>query len=228
MEKLKVIKNYYNDKNAYLKEHADFFSKADIKKEVKFLKSALDLQKSDTILDIACGQGRHSNYLAAAGYHVDGVDFSNNLLKLAKEKSFKTKNRPHYFLSNILNFHPKHKYRKAYWLFADLAQMEPKEIAFSLKNIVSINGTLLLDFDNLFRLTSAMAIKNFPNLYLDVINCRLHDKKIGISAPYLTILQWKEVFQKHGFTLINCYGNYGKQKYELQSPRMIMKFKKTA
>ncbi|MDX2183786.1 MAG: methyltransferase domain-containing protein [Gemmatimonadaceae bacterium] len=36
------------------------------------------------LLDLGCGQGRHANLLAAAGFAVDGVDYSDELLALAR------------------------------------------------------------------------------------------------------------------------------------------------
>jgi SAM-dependent methyltransferase len=40
-----------------------------------------------TILDLACGPGRHSTVLAKKGYHVTGVDCSPYLLAKAKERA---------------------------------------------------------------------------------------------------------------------------------------------
>ena len=39
-----------------------------------------------TILDIGCGTGIHANLLAAKGYNVVGVDFSNEMISIANEK----------------------------------------------------------------------------------------------------------------------------------------------
>ena len=38
------------------------------------------------VLDCPCGQGRHASLLAEAGYDVDGLDYSADLLKVAKER----------------------------------------------------------------------------------------------------------------------------------------------
>lgn len=38
------------------------------------------------VLDVPCGQGRHSHLLAEAGYDVDGVDYSPDLLKIAARR----------------------------------------------------------------------------------------------------------------------------------------------
>lgn len=38
------------------------------------------------MLDVPCGQGRHAHLLAEAGYDVDAVDYSKELLKIAKAR----------------------------------------------------------------------------------------------------------------------------------------------
>jgi ubiquinone/menaquinone biosynthesis C-methylase UbiE len=44
------------------------------------------LEKESTVLDLGCGNGRNSIYLAKEGMKVIGLDFSRGLLKIAKNK----------------------------------------------------------------------------------------------------------------------------------------------
>ncbi|MGB0973445.1 MAG: class I SAM-dependent methyltransferase [Flavobacteriaceae bacterium] len=44
----------------------------------------LNLPEQSTILDLACGKGRHSKYLNSLGYKVTGVDLSENSIAHAK------------------------------------------------------------------------------------------------------------------------------------------------
>lgn len=57
-------------------------------KEVDLLVSVTGVQPSDRLLDLCCGQGRHSIELARRGYeHVLGLDRSRYLVRLAKKRA---------------------------------------------------------------------------------------------------------------------------------------------
>lgn len=60
-----------------------------VKREVDFIEKALELKKGMKILDLACGQGRHAIELARRGYDVKGFDYSDYLIKVAKERAGK-------------------------------------------------------------------------------------------------------------------------------------------
>lgn len=55
-------------------------------RQVKFAIDKMGLLKSDEILDVPCGVGRHSLLLAKKGYSVTGVDISPGCLKIAKSE----------------------------------------------------------------------------------------------------------------------------------------------
>jgi cyclopropane fatty-acyl-phospholipid synthase-like methyltransferase len=48
------------------------------------LTKKLSLEKNSSILDVACGRGRHSIYLNKIGYNVTGIDLSQNSIDHAK------------------------------------------------------------------------------------------------------------------------------------------------
>jgi len=50
------------------------------------LMDVLALPSGSRILDAPCGQGRHAHLLAEAGYDVDGLDYSKDLLDRARER----------------------------------------------------------------------------------------------------------------------------------------------
>jgi len=46
---------------------------------------ALDLPEGAQILDLACGKGRHSRYLASKGFDVTGLDISDASITFARQ-----------------------------------------------------------------------------------------------------------------------------------------------
>jgi SAM-dependent methyltransferase len=54
--------------------------------EVARLIDILGLPVGSRVLDVPCGQGRHSHLLAEAGFRVDGVDYSETLLTVARRR----------------------------------------------------------------------------------------------------------------------------------------------
>ncbi len=57
-------------------------------RDVDLVLQALDLSKDDHILDLCCGQGRHSLELASRGFpHISGVDRSRYLIRLARKRA---------------------------------------------------------------------------------------------------------------------------------------------
>lgn len=54
--------------------------------EADFLETALELPKGGRVLDLPCGNGRHSAELAARGYRVTGVDLAAEFVAEAKAR----------------------------------------------------------------------------------------------------------------------------------------------
>ncbi len=70
----------------YLLEYSPIFDLARDRREVARLIDLLGLPTGARILDVPCGQGRHAHLLAEAGYDVDGLDLSRDLLARAKAR----------------------------------------------------------------------------------------------------------------------------------------------
>ncbi|MEP6763395.1 MAG: class I SAM-dependent methyltransferase [Gemmatimonadaceae bacterium] len=71
----------------YLHEYEPLFDLVKDRKEVGRLLDLLgELPSGSRILDCPCGQGRHAHLLAETGYNVDGLDYSKDLLAVAKQR----------------------------------------------------------------------------------------------------------------------------------------------
>lgn len=70
----------------YLLEYEPLFTLERDRSEAARVIDLLGLPTASRILDVPCGQGRHSHLLAEAGFNVDGLDYSDYLLKLARKR----------------------------------------------------------------------------------------------------------------------------------------------
>lgn len=70
----------------YLHEYEPLFDLVQDRKEVARLLDVLELPSGARVLDCPCGQGRHAHLLAEAGFDVDGLDYSEDLLKVARTR----------------------------------------------------------------------------------------------------------------------------------------------
>ena len=57
--------------------------------ETQFAIHALEIEPHSRVLDLCCGQGRHSIALAKTGLKVTGVDFSEEMLEIARSQAAK-------------------------------------------------------------------------------------------------------------------------------------------
>ena len=76
--------SYFDEE--YLKEHEPLFTLRNDRREVARLVELLALPAGARILDCPCGQGRHAHLLAEAGFDVDGLDYSRELLARARAR----------------------------------------------------------------------------------------------------------------------------------------------
>lgn len=67
-------------------EYGPLFTAERDRREVSRLIELLGLPAASRILDVPCGQGRHAHLLAEAGFDVDGLDYSRQLLAVARER----------------------------------------------------------------------------------------------------------------------------------------------
>jgi ubiquinone/menaquinone biosynthesis C-methylase UbiE len=76
--------SYFNAQ--YLKEYEPLFALERDRREAARLIEVLALPSGSRILDVPCGQGRHAHLLAEAGFDVDGLDYSADLLAIARKR----------------------------------------------------------------------------------------------------------------------------------------------
>src|SRR3569832_2131877 len=70
----------------YLLEYEPIFTLERDRREASRLLDVLALPTGARVLDVPCGQGRHAHLLAESGFDVDGLDYSEDLLTIARDR----------------------------------------------------------------------------------------------------------------------------------------------
>lgn len=221
------LKKYYGSRGKYMEEHKKYFSQKQLQNDVDFLIDVLNLKKKDKILDLACGHGRHTIELKKRGFNIDGLDFSNYLLKKAENRAKKEGLRINFYKQDIHSINLKIKYDKIFLFFSEFGLFDANEVLKNISKILKINGLLLLDYDNAFRLIQYLLKHPKVSYKFDFNNMVLKGKqKNNQSVRYYIAPELKKIFRDNGLKVISIYGNYAKNSLDINSKRIILIGKK--
>lgn len=229
--------------------HKLYFER-DEKEAQVFIKRLLDHfnpSKDCRMLDVACGKGRHSRFLAGLGYDVTGIDISNDSINYALQ-----------FQQQNLRFYV-HDMRLLFWVnYFDYAfnfftsfgyfatRREHDDAMRTISGGLRPSGTVLFDYLNVHYIEENL-IHNEQKLidetHYDIH--RWHDethfyKKIIITDPQLDkpyeFIEKVAKFSLGDFTdmlsfqkmqVTEVFGNYNLEPYHVNNtPRMIIVAKK--
>ena len=215
---------------------------SEAKKFMDNLTQHLSLQKEETIMDLACGKGRHSRYLNSLGYQVTGVDLSQNSIAFAKE--FENE-RLHFAVHDMTHVYHQ-QFNVIVNLFTSFGYFEKEEDNLNtikaIKANLKQNGIGVIDFmnvdyviDNLVPSESKVieGITYNINRFVedDFITKEIKFIDQGDTFTFfervkaIDLNQFKAYFKAAGLTLLEIYGDYNLTKFNRNnSPRLIMIF----
>lgn len=206
------------------------------------LTNFLHLKQNDTILDLACGKGRHSISLSKKGFDVTGVDLSLSSIEFARK--FENEHLK-FEVHDMCLPYPK-KFDAVFNLFTSFGYFEKEEDNFrtiqSIKKELKPNGHAVIDFMNSKKVIQSLV----PSEVKKIEGITFHIKKY-VSEGYiykeikfqhnnasysftervkaLTLDDFKGYFQKAGLTLRHCFGDYHLDTFrEETSERLILIF----
>jgi len=202
----------------------------------------LKLTKGSEILDLACGKGRHAQYLNTLGYDVTGVDLSSESIAFAKQFENETLRFKEHDM--CLPF-PK-KFDAVVNLFTSFGYFEKEEDNLrtikAIKEEIKPNGFGVIDFLNVEFVKQHIVpseIKVVDGISFH-INRKIEDGYIikGIKFSHnnndflfeervkaISLEDFQTYFDKAGITLKHCFGDYNLQSYSKNtSERLILIF----
>lgn len=221
----------YKDRNH--REAAFFMNK---------LTSFLKLQKNDSILDLACGRGRHSKYLYKQGFDVTGVDLSPHSIEDAKQ--YETKGL-HFEVHDMRLPYPK-QFDAVFNLYTSFGYFESN--ADNIKTIRSIKSELKPDAFGIIDFLNVKQVKkNLVPYETKLVGGILFKIKRSYNDNYifkniefthnneeyffteklraLTLEDFENYFEATNVKLRHCFGDYQLQDYnEKTADRLILIF----
>ncbi len=212
--------------------------------EVSTLVSLLELDAPKTILDLACGYGRHTNRLAALGHTMTGIDLMPGFLEIAWLNAFQQKVDVNYQQGDMRSISFEDEYDFVLLLFTAFGYFSDEEnlkVLVNAKRALKPGGKLIFDTLNrdtfLREMRPYLVVEKQGNLMIDRISFdsaqgRLYNKRIVIrdgirkDKPYFTRLynpsEISALVTQAGFEMSQIYGGWEASELTAASRRMVI------
>ena len=215
---------------------------SEAKSFMESLTAYLNMPENATILDLACGKGRHSVHLNSLGYDITGLDLSEESINYAKQFENETL---HFDVHDMSK--PYHKQFDAVFnLFTSFGYFEDEidnlNTIKAIKSNLKSNGIGVIDFMNVNYVLNNLVSENikvsdgieFKQQRYEKDGYILKDisfeheqqqYKFQERVKALTLDDFKAMFEAAGLYLIDIFGDYKLKQYHPEfSERLIMIF----
>ena len=211
------------------------------KKFISNLIQYLNPLNNDFLLDVACGKGRHSVYMANLGYYVEGFDLSENSIDYAKQSETDSLK---FYVNDIRNPLKTNNYHFAFNLFTSFGYFDNYQdnqkainaIAESLKN----KGVLVMDFMNCNKVINNLRfkeVKTVNNINFNIVrsynnghiikDIEFKDKnstfKYQENVKAISLAEFKNYFSTANLNIESIFGDYELNDFDIEnSDRLII------
>jgi SAM-dependent methyltransferase len=230
----------------YLKIYRTSFTPEKTAAEVEFIVSALALPSAATVLDLACGLGRHAVGVAGRGHHVTGVDFNDHYLKLAAEQARAAGVDVRWLAQDMRTLPFEREFDAVYSFFTSFGYFSDAENEQVLERIAAAlkpGGRLLLDLANRERLLLHPQQRTWDQhadgslvmeeLTFDVRRSCVRSRLTLIEAAgprpikqfdlrTYTCAELTALLARRGLTVREVWGGADRSPYVAESPRLVM------
>lgn len=217
--------------------------------EVEVIEKILKLEPGDRVLDLCCGNGRHSRQLAKKGYRVTGVDLSRDLLHDAENKNTAELldqivypiEYKQYDVRHIPFVEAFHVVLNLFTSFGYFEETRENEKVFAaIHRSLKPEGKFLIDFLNpnyvrrhlvpqSERMVDGLIIRERRKIENDTVckhievidgsDIREYDERVRLFEYE----QMRAMLHQAGLTVSHVYGSFEMEDYDRErSPRMII------
>ena len=203
----------------------------------------LNLPEKATVLDLACGKGRHSIYLNQLGFTVLGADLSENSIAEANKNA----NETLHFKVHDMREPFEEKFDAIFNLFTSFGYFENDDDNLTtlkaIKESLSDYGFAVIDFMNVSQVIETLVpeeIKTMEGIDFHIkrylkdnhiykeIDFEDKGKKFHFTEKVqaLRLEDFEQIMEEAGIYLLDIFGDYKLRKFfKTQSERLIMIFK---
>jgi SAM-dependent methyltransferase len=238
----------------YLNVYGHMFTEERAAKESAFVARTLELKPGASVLDLCCGQGRHSVQLAKRGFKVTGLDLNAEYLDLATKSAEEAKVKIETVAGDMREIPFENKFDAIVNMYSSFGYLESEaedlKVLESAVKALKPGGRLLLDM-----LNREWAIDNYiqndwhtgadGTLYverrdLDLATSRMHvhfivvDPKggrresIGHIIRLYTLTEMTRLLERVGMRVTAVFGGFEGEDYGISARRMIIVAQKGA
>ena len=222
------------------------YSKRNTEEASNFIDSLLEklnIESQSTLLDLACGKGRHSVYLNKKGFDVTGLDLSERSIAYAGQFQNETLK----FLIGDMRVSLDLKFNLILNLFTSFgyfdSDLENLKVFKAVKAMLHTDGTFILDYlngDKIPKDLDCSEITTLSNVEFNVSKKVVNGyviKQIKIKegntvhefiekVRLYCFHDFKKMFNASGFRIVEAYGDYNLSPFNEQTSDRIIFFTK--
>ena len=216
------------------------------KEFIENLCSFLKLRPNSSLLDLACGKGRHSMTLNELGHKVLGVDLSENSISFAKQYE---RRGLHFEVHDMRKIIAGLSFDAIFNLFTSFGYFDSpednKRVIFSAANMLCENGLFIIDFMNAEKVIENLVPqeeKNIDGIQFSIqrlvegghifkkitVNDQGQIRKFIERVQALKMNDFERLLQPE-FKIIHTFGNFQLDNFDAKtSDRLILIAEKNA
>ena len=231
----------------YLKIYKPQLTEERNRAEIEFIAGALDLPHGATVLDLACGVGRHAIGMAQRGFQTTGVDFNPRYLEDAAASAERAGVKVRWMVGDMRSLKVEEAFDGAYSFFTSFGYFSDRENEQVIANVVNAlrhSGRFLLDMANRDWILTHPQQRTWTRqedgallmeeATLDLPSSRVISRLTHIqpqggaqvtkefSLRLYTAAELTAMFFRHGLVVKQVWGGADRSAYSAESRRVIL------